>query len=100
MTQFANYCEVEILDPYFPSEAEVRDPNLYANNVRSEMAQILGVTTTEHSYSDIFFSFAAVKANVGLDFEVEQMKSVLQMDENQLKNLLKRFQHFDTDHSG
>lgn len=41
-TQFANFCEVEVLEPYLPSEAERKDPRLYADNVRLLMARKLG----------------------------------------------------------
>lgn len=40
--QFANYCEVHVLEPYLPNEAETADPRLYADNVRLMMAKKLG----------------------------------------------------------
>ena len=40
--QFANYCEVQVLQPYRPSEAERENPRLYADNVRKLMAAELG----------------------------------------------------------
>jgi len=41
--QFANKCEVHVLEPYIPSAEEKADPRLYADNVRLLMAKRLGV---------------------------------------------------------
>lgn len=44
---------VEYLPVYRPSEAEQRDPALYAYNVRNLMAAALGIGTTEFGYDDL-----------------------------------------------
>ena len=41
MSQFYNSLAVTILPPYIPSEAERKDPNLYADNVRRLYARNL-----------------------------------------------------------
>lgn len=43
LSQFVNHVEIEILPPYYPSDAERRDPILYAENVRRLMASKLDV---------------------------------------------------------
>ncbi|XP_039498359.1 lysophosphatidylcholine acyltransferase [Drosophila santomea] len=53
MTQFYNRCEIEYLPVYTPSEDEVADANLYANNVREVMAKALGVPTSDYSFEDV-----------------------------------------------
>uniref|UniRef100_A0A1B6F148 Phospholipid/glycerol acyltransferase domain-containing protein n=1 Tax=Cuerna arida TaxID=1464854 RepID=A0A1B6F148_9HEMI len=45
-------CEIEFLPVYKPSEAECRDPKLYAENVRQLMARALGVPTLDYTYDD------------------------------------------------
>ncbi|XP_046660532.1 lysophosphatidylcholine acyltransferase isoform X1 [Homalodisca vitripennis] len=45
-------CEIEFLPVYRPSEAERRDPKLYAENVRQLMARALGVPTLDYTYDD------------------------------------------------
>lgn len=100
MLQFANFCTVTILDTYVPSEEEVRDPILFANNVRALMAEEFDVPTTEHSYDDVWFAADAVRGNVGQDFELAQVKRLYDMDLDTLKVLLKSFRKFDTDNSG
>lgn len=52
MCQFYNSCEVEILDPYVPSEAEQQDSELYADNVRLYIADHLGMGVSNHSVAD------------------------------------------------
>lgn len=53
MCQLHNSMEVHFLDPYTPNEEEVKDPLLFANNVRRIMAQDAGIETTNHSFDDI-----------------------------------------------
>lgn len=38
LSQFVNYMEVIRLPVYYPSPEEMKDPKLYANNLRSLMA--------------------------------------------------------------
>lgn len=100
LLQFANHCEITLLDPWFPTEAEKKDPALFAENVRQEMAGRLDVSTTEHTYDDIFFSFKALKAHVASDFEVSSAKAMYDMDLGQLTDLLKKFHSMDKDNDG
>lgn len=43
LSQVVHHCEIEILDPYYPSIEEQDDPILYANNVRMHMGSLLNV---------------------------------------------------------
>jgi len=52
MTQFINFCEVEYLPVYEPSEEEKKDPKLYALNISKYMSKHLNVELTESSYDD------------------------------------------------
>jgi len=100
MLQFANFCTVVVLDLYTPSEEEINDPILFANNVRTVMASKLGVPTTEHSYDDMWFSADAGKARISQDFELCKLKELYALDLEELKVILKRFKEFDSDQSG
>lgn len=95
LLQFSNSCTVIILDQYFPSDEEKKDPVLFAKNVRTLMANELGVPTTEHSYDDVWFAVDAVKEKVGQDFSLGEVKQLYNMDLDALKILLKRFKQFD-----
>uniref|UniRef100_A0A098LZR5 CG32699-PA n=1 Tax=Hypsiglena sp. JMG-2014 TaxID=1550645 RepID=A0A098LZR5_9SAUR len=44
--------EVEFLPVHVPSEAEKKDPVLFANRVRNKMASVLDVPVTDHTYED------------------------------------------------
>jgi len=99
MLQFANFCEMHILEPYVPSEKEKEDPKLFAENVRKLMAEHLDVSTTEHSYDDLFLMSNA-KAHQGSDFEVAEVKSLYQFSLDNLKHALKVFEKFDRANSG
>jgi len=64
------------------------------------MARELGVTTTEHSYDDLWLSSEALKCNVENDFAVQQIKDLYEMDFAKLTALLERFKSIDKDGSG
>jgi lysophosphatidylcholine acyltransferase/lyso-PAF acetyltransferase len=38
--QFRNYCQVEFLPVYYPSEVEKKDPKLFADNVRQVLPAV------------------------------------------------------------
>lgn len=52
LCQFYVNLTIEFLPPYKPSEEEVKDPKLFAANVRAVMANSLGVGTTDCNYFD------------------------------------------------
>uniref|UniRef100_UPI00358F8642 lysophosphatidylcholine acyltransferase 1-like isoform X2 n=1 Tax=Myxine glutinosa TaxID=7769 RepID=UPI00358F8642 len=54
LCQIHNRVEIEYLPVYEPSDAEKRDPNIYANNVRKVMARALGVPTVSLTLEDYF----------------------------------------------
>ena len=54
LCQFHNFLTVTYLPVYEPSAAEVKDPHLFADNVRRVMADRLGAAVTDHSYNDVF----------------------------------------------
>lgn len=61
MTQVYNRCHLECLPVYYPSEAEKRDPALYAENVKTLMAEALGVPQSDKGISHVY---ALTKAGV------------------------------------
>ncbi|XP_037835903.1 lysophosphatidylcholine acyltransferase 2 isoform X2 [Kryptolebias marmoratus] len=44
--------EIEFLPPHVPTEDEKKSPALFASRVRETMAQVLGVSVTDHTYED------------------------------------------------
>lgn len=52
LCQFAVHLSLEFLPPHAPSEEERAAPQLFANNVRAEMAARMGVGVTDCSYYD------------------------------------------------
>lgn len=51
-SQFSNACEVHWLPIHYPTDAEKKDPRLYAENVRTEIAAELNVPKVDASYQD------------------------------------------------
>ncbi|XP_073188559.1 lysophosphatidylcholine acyltransferase 1 isoform X2 [Lepidochelys kempii] len=58
LCQFHNFVEIEFLPVYIPSEEEKKNPSLYANNVRSVMAEALGVSVTDYTFEDCQLALA------------------------------------------
>ncbi|XP_072024236.1 lysophosphatidylcholine acyltransferase 2-like isoform X3 [Amphiura filiformis] len=52
MCNFDNKLELEFLPVYKPSQAEIDDPKLFANNVRAVIANALNLPVTDHTYED------------------------------------------------
>lgn len=52
LSQFNLNCSIEFMEPYVPSDDEIKDPKLFANNVRSAMAAQVGIPTTDCNYFD------------------------------------------------
>lgn len=52
LTQFHTFCEIEFMPVYQPSEAEKKDPKLYARNVRNLMARELGIPISDYTFDD------------------------------------------------
>lgn len=65
ITQFYNTLEVEVLPVYYPSDEEVANPTLYANNVRSLMGKALGAKLVEQTFEH---NIALKKNHVHVNF--------------------------------
>lgn len=97
MLQFANYCEVCLLDVYEPSAEEQKDACLFASGVRSAMAQELGIATTEHTYEDVFLMGTVPW---GSDFVAEEMRSRFDLEYEELEELIQVARRLDVTGSG
>jgi len=86
-------------DTYVPSALEVKDPKLFASNVRSMMAAHMEVGCTEHSYEDAFLGYES-KAHVGLDFELAKLKPLFNCSYEDVKTWLRCFEVLDKKQSG
>lgn len=53
LCQWNNTAELHFLDPYVPSDEEVKDPVLFANNVRKVMAEALDIPICDMTFEDI-----------------------------------------------
>ena len=45
--------QIEFLPIHTPNEDEIKDPIIFANNVRDRMANILGIPTSERNLKEI-----------------------------------------------
>lgn len=52
LCQLYTNVEIEFMPVHVPTKEEIKDCNLFANNVRSEMATALDVPVTDHTFED------------------------------------------------
>lgn len=64
INQFVNTLEVEICPPYMPSDAEMADARLYADNVRACMGRALDVPLVDAGVAEVSELY---KGGVGVD---------------------------------
>lgn len=103
MTQFINYCEVEVLEVAEPDPDSPNDWKAFAESVRLDMATVLQVRTTEHTYEDVFLASEANKHHVVVNFSSVDTNAVMdfyKMDAAQLNKLLVNFKEYDTRGTG
>lgn len=96
-------CRVKFMPVHRPTADEVAQPNLYASNVRANIAANLGVPTTEHEYKDMILYKKAKKLRVDLgDFTLHdaQDETGVHVDIDEAKKLIARFRAVDLDGSG
>lgn len=79
MCQFINFMEVEYLPVYTPSEAEIKDPILYADNVRHLCADKLKVPVTNHTFEDMLLMRQAL--------EIKEPPESVNIDVSTIKHL-------------
>lgn len=103
LCQFHNYMEIEILPVYKPDTEEMHDGKLFARNVREQVARVLRVPVTEHTYEDTRLMVQASKQNLpstaGL-VEYQKISSKLSIKLESMKDLLDRFAEIDSNRDG
>ncbi|XP_070574726.1 lysophosphatidylcholine acyltransferase 2-like isoform X3 [Ptychodera flava] len=89
-----NKLEVEFLPVYKPSEEEIKDPKLFARNVRAVMAEALNVPVTDHTYEDTRLMLQATKTGLPLSaglVEFQKIRTKLGVTFDSVGNLLDKY---------
>lgn len=94
LLQFHNYMQVHYLPVIVPTEAEKKDPALFAARVKQVMAAALGVTQTEYSFADTRLLFSARKLKVPMGecaIEMEKVTREWGVSYSDARDALERF---------
>lgn len=94
LCQFNNNLEITYLPVYTPNDAEKRDPQLFARNVREKMSDELQVLTTNHTYEDCRLMLKAREYNLPFEsglIEFEKIKDKLNINYENCNEILKKF---------
>jgi len=97
MAQFYNRCEIEYLPVYKPNEAEKKDANLFAKNVRKVMANALNIPTSEYSFDDVLVMDRAKHWKIPRSRDIVEIERKLQklglLDSSNCLDLLNDYQN-------
>ncbi|KAK7115276.1 hypothetical protein V1264_001176 [Littorina saxatilis] len=103
LCQFHNNMEIEFLPVYTPSPEEIKNPKLFAYNVRQVMADCLGVPVTDHSYDDCRLMDKAQKLNMPMEaglVEFQKLHQKLGISFEQMQELLDKFENIHPNNGG
>lgn len=84
---------VTFLPVYVPNDEEKQDAELFARNVRAQIAKVLDIPVTSHSYEDMFLAKEAKRLAVPLNetFELEELSRLYEISLSDAKSLLNRY---------
>nr|CAB3263476.1 lysophosphatidylcholine acyltransferase 2-like [Phallusia mammillata] len=101
LCQFQIHTEVTYLPVYYPNEEEKQDPKLYANNVRTVLADALGVPSTDHTFEDCRLMRHAAELNLPMEtglVEFTKLSRKLGMDIDDVQERLSEFAKIAHEH--
>ncbi|CAK8680196.1 unnamed protein product [Clavelina lepadiformis] len=94
LCQFQSHMEVEYLPVYKPTAEEMKDPKLYANNVRDQLAKKLRVPCSDHTYEDRLLMRKAKKLHFPMEAAIVQFHYVKTKYKLNLDEAMKRLEEF------
>eukprot|EP00300_Choanocystis_sp_HF-7_P001787 c11431_g1_i2.p1 GENE.c11431_g1_i2~~c11431_g1_i2.p1 ORF type:complete len:522 (+),score=78.64 c11431_g1_i2:134-1699(+) len=103
LCQIVNHCELTWLPVSVPTPENRADPEGWAREVRDQIAAVLGVPVTEHTYEDVRLSLRARAAHLPPQVALVQFGSLEhlhRMEFGDVERLLARFIEIDLDRSG
>ncbi|KAM8791739.1 lysophosphatidylcholine acyltransferase 2B-like [Rhynchonycteris naso] len=78
LSQLFTRVEVEFMPVYIPNDQEIKDPVLFANTVRINMANALGVPVTDHTYEDCRLMITAGKLQLPMEAGLVEFTKISQ----------------------
>jgi len=98
LLQFYNTMSIEYLPEYRPSEEEIRDPDLFAENVRMVMARAMAVPTVDLSMEDALLAQWATRwPSMVVNMTVSELRTRFGAKVSDLKELFDLFFVFDAE---
>ncbi|XP_063294744.1 lysophosphatidylcholine acyltransferase 2 isoform X2 [Pelobates fuscus] len=94
--QIYTIVEVEFLPVYVPCNEEKNDPFLFANNVRHNMAQALGLPVTEHTFEDCRLMLTARELTLPMEAGLVEFTKVSRKLHLKWDNVMKQMEVFAT----
>eukprot|EP01064_Diplonema_japonicum_P013508 TRINITY_DN21075_c0_g1_i1.p1 TRINITY_DN21075_c0_g1~~TRINITY_DN21075_c0_g1_i1.p1 ORF type:complete len:561 (+),score=77.00 TRINITY_DN21075_c0_g1_i1:63-1685(+) len=103
MSSWSNPMTVSYLPLAVPSEAEIKDPMMFAERVRRDIAKTLKIPCTEHAQEDVILAASAMKQNLSpSDAVVEfgKLNRLFNLTLPDAKDYLEKFKNLDTNGDG
>ncbi|XP_038050368.1 lysophosphatidylcholine acyltransferase 2-like isoform X2 [Patiria miniata] len=77
LCNFSNKLQVTFLPVYKPSEAEIKDPKLFARNVRAVIANAIDKPVTDHTFEDCRLMMRAQEMGLPLEVGLVEFQKLL-----------------------
>eukprot|EP00758_Cryptobia_borreli_P014397 Tbor_TRINITY_DN5917_c1_g8::TRINITY_DN5917_c1_g8_i1::g.19505::m.19505/K13510/LPCAT1_2; lysophosphatidylcholine acyltransferase / lyso-PAF acetyltransferase len=104
LAQWYNSMEMTLYPTYYPSDAEKKDPQLYADNVRRYLAEMAGQSLSEYSVDDMLLIMAGEKCRIPRAHTLVGIESIRQnigyVSVRDVKNYIKDFHEMDIKRRG
>eukprot|EP01091_Cochliopodium_minus_P009890 TRINITY_DN2535_c0_g1_i1.p1 TRINITY_DN2535_c0_g1~~TRINITY_DN2535_c0_g1_i1.p1 ORF type:complete len:335 (-),score=77.28 TRINITY_DN2535_c0_g1_i1:72-1076(-) len=105
MVQFVNYVDITYLPVYNPNEQEKKDPVLFSENVRQEMAKELNIPLSKNSFEDLLkFRASNEQSKIAKTKTEKQHKENTKLNpvkklpnDSMAKEIMENFAHSDKD---
>ncbi|XP_030622364.1 lysophosphatidylcholine acyltransferase 2 [Chanos chanos] len=94
LCQLYTTVEIEFLPPQVPSEAEKKNPILFAQSVRNVMAQALGIPVTDHTYEDCRLMISAGELTLPMETGLVEFTKISKKLDLKWDNVRKELESF------
>lgn len=102
LCQVHQQLQVVYLPVYVPSKAECENADLFAENVRQQMAKAMNVSCTNHAFEDVMLlmEIGEYADHVLQNTNVEEIRKLTCMRADEVERLVKHFAANDTNRDG
>ncbi|XP_053473183.1 lysophosphatidylcholine acyltransferase 2 [Ictalurus furcatus] len=96
LCQLYTTVQIEYLPPHIPSEEEINNPIKFAQSVRSQMSEALGVPITDHTFEDCRLMISAGQLTLPMEAGLVEFTKISRKLNLKWDNMQKELENFAT----